>query len=164
MRSIDQLKKDRIRKATLDIVYREGFENISLRNIAQAAKVSPGTPYVYFKDKQDLLTSLCITCLEHINDGMQASLNPETSLKERIYACLFDLVQKFCDVPLMVKYVLKFRDRHELYTEEMRERYSQINFPLDTLCKEAIASGQAKTSDLMLMHVMLLMPVIHLLL
>ena len=161
MRSIDQLKIDRILKATLDIVYEEGFDNISIRQISQIAKVSSGTPYVYFKDKQDLLTSLCYSCLDHINNGM-SSVNPEDSLKEKMYGCLYDLVCKFCDVPLMVKYVLKFHDRPELYTEEVRARYAKVNFPLDTLCKEAIASGQAKTTDLMLMHVMLLSPVTRL--
>ena len=161
MRSIDQLKIDRILKATLDIVYEEGFDNISIRQISQIAKVSSGTPYVYFKDKQDLLTSLCYSCLDHINNGM-SSVNPEDSLKEKMYGCLYDLVCKFCDVPLMVKYVLKFHDRPELYTEEVRARYAKVNFPLDTLCKDAIASGQAKTTDLMLMHVMLLSPVTRL--
>ena len=162
MRSIDQLKIDRIHKATMDIVYSEGFENISLRQIAQIAKVSSGTPYVYYKDKQDLLTNLCYLCLDHVNDGLQNSLHSAVTLKEKLYACIFDLVCKFCDVPLMVKYVIKFRDIPELYTDEVREHYVKVDFPLDALCREAISSGQAKTSDLMLMHVMLLAPVIRL--
>ena len=120
MRSIDQLKIDRILKATLDIVYAEGFENISLRQIAQMAKVSSGTPYVYFKDKQDLLTSLCYSCLEHINEGLPTPVDPEAPLSEKLFACLFDLVNKFCDVPLMVKYVLTFHDPPELYTDAVK--------------------------------------------
>lgn len=158
MRTIDQLKIDRILKATLDIVYTEGFENISLRQIAQTAKVSSGTPYIYFKDKQALLTHLCFACLDHIDDGFTNPMDPQTPLKERMYTCLFDLAKKFCNVPLMVKYVLKFHDRPELYTEEVKERYAKANFQLDKLCREAIASGQTKTSDIMLMHVMLLGP------
>ena len=162
MRSIDQLKIDRILKATMDIVYSDGFDNISIRQIAQMAKVSSGTPYIYFKDKQDLLTSLCYSCLEHINEDFLTPVNPEEPLKEKMFTCIFDLVKKFCDVPLMVKYVLKFHDHPELYTDEVRSQYSKMNFPLDKLCKEAITSGQARTSDLMLMHVMLLSPVTRL--
>ena len=44
MRSIDQLKIDRIHKAAMDIVYQDGFDHISLRHIAKMAKVSPGAP------------------------------------------------------------------------------------------------------------------------
>lgn len=163
MRSIDQLKIDRIHKATMDIVYSEGFENFSLRQVAQIAKVSSGTPYVYYKDKQDLLTNLCCICLDYVSQGLQDSIYSADSLKEKIYVCIFDMVRKFCDVPLMVKYIIKFRYNPELFTEEMREHYSVIDSPLDTLCREAISSGQAKTSDLVLMRAMLYAPVIRLL-
>lgn len=163
MRSIDQLKIDRIHKATMDIVYSEGFGNISLRQIAQIAKVSSGTPYVYYKDKQDLLTSLCYICLDYVSDGLQDSINSAGSLKEKICEGIFDMVRKYCDVPLIVKYVIKFRHHPELYTDEAKERYAVINAPLDALCMEAITSGQAKTSDLMLMREMLYAPVIRLL-
>ena len=162
MRSIDQLKIDRIHKATMDIVYTQGFDHISLRQIAEIAKVSSGTPYVYYKDKQELLTTLCCICLEHVSEGLQDSINSAGSLKEKIYEGLFDIVRKFCDVPLMVKYVIKFRYNSELFTEEMKERYSAIDLPLNTLCKEAISSGQAKTTDLVLMRTMLHAPVIRL--
>ncbi len=162
MRSIDQLKIDRIHKATMDIVYSEGFDNISLRQVAQIAKVSSGTPYVYYKDKQDLLTNLCYICLDYVSEGLQDSINSAVSLKEKIYECIFDIVRKFCDVPLMVKYIIKFRYNPELFTEEMKEHYSVIDLPLDTLCMAAISSGQAKTSDLTLMRAMLYAPIIKL--
>lgn len=162
MRSIDQLKIDRIHKATMDIVYSEGFDNISLRQIAQIAKVSSGTPYVYYKDKQDLLTGLCYICLNYVSDGLQDSIDQAGSLKEKMYTCVFDMVRKFCDVPLMVKYVIKFRKKSELFTEEAKEHYSSIELPLDTLCNAAICSGQARTSDLKLMRAILYAPVIEL--
>ena len=162
MRSIDQLKIDRIHKATMDIVYAEGFENISLRRIADMAKVSVGTPYVYYRDKQDLLTALCSICLGYVSEGLQEAVDAADSLREKLYACVFNMVLKFCDVPLMVKYVIKFRCNPELYTEGMKERYSVVDLPLETLCREAISSGRAKTADLMLMQMLLLSTVIRL--
>lgn len=162
MRSIDQLKIDRIHKATMDIVYTEGFENISIRQIAQMAKVSSGAPYVYYRDKQDLLTSLCYICLDHVSEGLMDSVNSAAALKEKLYAYVFEMVRKFCDIPLMVRYVVKFRNNPELYTEEVEARYTAIKLPLDELCREAISSGQARTSDIMLMQAMLIAPVMQL--
>ena len=162
MRSIDQLKIDRIHKAAMDIVYQDGFDHISLQHIAKMAKVSPGAPYVYYKDKQDLLTGLCCICLEYVSDGLQDAIDSAGSLKEKIYAAVFNMVHRFCDVPLMVKYVIKFRGNPELYTEDMKKRYAVVNQPLEDLCREAIASGQAKTQDLMLMQMILLSTVIRL--
>ena len=162
MRSIDQLKIDRIHKATMDIVYAEGFDHISLRHIADMAKVSPGTPYVYYKDKQDLLTSLYYICLDHVSNGLQESVDLADTLKEKIYAWVFHMVCTFCDIPLMVKYVIEFYRQPDLFTEEVRERYFSVYVSLDALCREAIASGQAKTRDPALMQTMLLSPVIRL--
>ena len=162
MRSIDQLKIERIHKATMDIVYAEGFDHISLRHIAEMAKVSAGTPYVYYKDKQDLLTGLYYICLEHVTDGLLDSVDQADSLKEKIYAWVFHMVCKFCDIPLMVKYVIQFYRQPDLFTEEVKERYFAVSLSLDSLCREAVASGQAKTSDPALMQTMLLSPVIRL--
>ena len=162
MRSIDQLKIDRILKATLDIVYTEGFDHISLRHIADLAKVSSGTPYVYFKDKQDLLTSLYFMCLDHVNDGLANSVNTAATSKEKIYAWVFHMVRKYCDIPLMVRYVIQFYRVPELFTDEVKERYYAFHVTLDALCKEAIASGISKTADRNLMEAMLLSPVMRL--
>ena len=162
MRSIDQLKIDRILKATLDIVYAEGFDHISLRHIAELAKVSSGTPYVYFKDKQDLLTSLYFTCLEYAMDGLQESIDAAVSTKEKIHIWIFQMARKYCDVPLMVKYLIGFYGRPDLFTEEVKAQYSEKYISLMPLCREAISAGQAKTSDPAVMQAMLIAPVIRL--
>ena len=162
MRSIDQLKIDRIHKAAMDIVYTEGFDHISLRRIAEMAKVSPGAPYVYYKEKQELITNLFYICLEHVSDGLQDTIDSAGALKEQLYACIFGLACKYCDIPLMMKYVLKFRDHPELFTEEPQRRYFAAFRPLVALCKTAIASGHARTSDLTLMHAMLFSPLMQL--
>ena len=162
LRSIDQLKIDRIHKATMDIVYTQGFDHISLRQIAEIAKVSSGTPYVYYKDKQDLVTSLFYICLEHVSAGLQDTIDSADSIKEKIYACVFDLVCKFCDIPLMVKYVIKFRNHPELFIQDVRNQYFAAYSPLITLCRTAVSSDLAKTSDITLMHAMLFSPVMQL--
>ena len=161
MRSIDQLKIDRIHKATMDIVYSEGFDHISLRQIAQMAKVSSGAPYVYYRDKQDLLTSLYYICLDHVGEGLQDSLDAAASVKEKIYAWVFHMADKFCSIPLMVKYIIKFYRQPELFTDEVKERYAAVYPTLDSLCREAISSGQGKTSDPVLMQAMLIAPVVQ---
>ena len=162
MRSIDQLKIDRIHKATMDIVYAEGFDHISMRHIAEMAKVSAGTPYVYYRDKQDLLTSLYYICLDHVSDGLEDSVNQSASVKEKLYAWVSQMVCKFCDIPLMVKYVIQFYRHPDLFTDEVQERYFTVYLSLDSLCREAISTGQAKTSDPVLMQTMLLSPVMRL--
>ncbi len=65
-------QKQEIRKAILDasikLFKEEGFENVSIRKIAEIIQYSPTTIYLYFKDKKEILYVLCEQGFEMIND------------------------------------------------------------------------------------------------
>jgi AcrR family transcriptional regulator len=45
--------------AARDLFLREGYENVSMRKIAEKIEYSPTTIYLYFQDKADLLDCIC---------------------------------------------------------------------------------------------------------
>ena len=51
--------RQEILDAARDLFVREGFENVSMRKIAEKIEYSPTTIYLYFRDKNDLLDSIC---------------------------------------------------------------------------------------------------------
>ena len=160
MNTVDNLKIKRIHKATMDIVYSEGFDNLSLRQVAKLAKVSSGTPYVYYKDKQDLLYTLCGLCMDVVTEGFEKVIDEEDSLEEKFYAYVCHLAEKFCGGPLMVQYIVKFRKTFSFMTEELKAKYQKLDEPLLQLCQEAIRTDLAKTSDIDLLQIMLLSPLL----
>jgi AcrR family transcriptional regulator len=60
MRIKDTQKIDRIYKAAILVVNREGFQGSSMSKIAKEADVSPATIYLYFENKEDMLNKLYI--------------------------------------------------------------------------------------------------------
>lgn len=56
-------EKENLRQEILDaareLFVAEGYENVSMRKVAEKIEYSPTTIYHYFKDKSDLLRSLC---------------------------------------------------------------------------------------------------------
>lgn len=48
-------KVNRIMQATLEVLSRNGYENTTINEIADAAKMSRGLLHYYFKDKEDLV-------------------------------------------------------------------------------------------------------------
>lgn len=56
-------QKENLRQEILDAASEmfaaEGFENVSMRKIAEKIEYSPTTIYLYFKDKSDLIFQLC---------------------------------------------------------------------------------------------------------
>src|SRR2546425_11460797 len=51
--------KQQILDAARELFVREGYENVSMRKIADKIEYSPATIYTYFKDKDDILDCLC---------------------------------------------------------------------------------------------------------
>jgi AcrR family transcriptional regulator len=72
IRERKEKQKLEIRKAILDasikLFKEEGFENVSIRKIAEIIQYSPTTIYLYFKDKKEILYVLCEQGFEMIND------------------------------------------------------------------------------------------------
>ncbi len=51
--------RQEILDAARDLFVREGFENVSMRKIAEKIEYSPTTIYLHFRDKADLLDCIC---------------------------------------------------------------------------------------------------------
>lgn len=51
--------RQEILDAASELFVRDGYENVSMRRIADRIEYSPTTIYLYFKDKADLLESVC---------------------------------------------------------------------------------------------------------
>ncbi|RKU12371.1 TetR/AcrR family transcriptional regulator [Candidatus Poribacteria bacterium] len=57
-REKEQLRRQ-ILSAARELFVNEGYENVSMRKIANKIEYSPTTIYLYFRDKADLLDSVC---------------------------------------------------------------------------------------------------------
>ena len=51
--------RQEILDAASELFVRDGYENVSMRRIADKIEYSPTTIYIYFKDKADLLEQVC---------------------------------------------------------------------------------------------------------
>lgn len=51
--------RQEILRAASELFVREGYENVSMRRIAERIEYSPTTIYLYFRDKSELLESVC---------------------------------------------------------------------------------------------------------
>jgi len=75
-REKEQLRS-RILDAASELFIQEGFSNVSLRKIAEKIEYSPATIYLYFRDKNDLLASLCRDTFTRLRDELLRIENEE---------------------------------------------------------------------------------------
>src|SRR5438309_763120 len=62
--------RDEILAAARDLFVNEGFENVSMRKIAEKIEYSPTTIYLYFEDKADLLDCICEGTLARLQERL----------------------------------------------------------------------------------------------
>ena len=86
-------RRQQIIVAAKRIFSAKGFNKATMEDIAKEAEISPGTIYLYFKNKDELYASLSIRILQHLNIRLehvknQNNINDEqriASLKDALY-------------------------------------------------------------------------------
>src|SRR5690242_15769835 len=64
--------RQEILDAARDLFVNEGFDNVSMRKIADKVEYAPGTIYLYFKDKAEILDTICAQTFEKLRARMDA--------------------------------------------------------------------------------------------
>jgi AcrR family transcriptional regulator len=62
----------KILEAAGELFVEHGFENVSLRKIADRIEYSPATIYLYFKDKEELLNTLCWETFARLKETLES--------------------------------------------------------------------------------------------
>ena len=85
-RKRDALKmQDHILKTAMGLFAKGGYENVTMRRIAAKIEYSPGTIYLYFKNKKDIMLQLCYQGFEQLLSG-QDELEKIADPLERLQA------------------------------------------------------------------------------
>ena len=82
MRVRDKSKEEAIRRKALRLIVREGFDGFSMQKLARAAGVAPGTLYIYFKSKEDLILQLCAVEIKKMTEATLKDFDPSMSFSE----------------------------------------------------------------------------------
>ena len=82
-REKEQLRRQ-ILVAARELFVDEGYENVSMRKIANKIEYSPTTIYLYFKDKADLLDSVCQETLLNLLNTLEQLKNDKNDPVETL--------------------------------------------------------------------------------
>jgi AcrR family transcriptional regulator len=90
-------RKQQIIVAAKRVFSEKGFNRATMEDIAREAELSPGTLYLYFKNKEELYASLSVRILQYINIRMEHVVTAvDTGPKEK-------LTQLIQDAPLRTR-------------------------------------------------------------
>ena len=86
-------KRQLIMQAALKIISKNGYSPTALDEIAQEAGIAKGTLYLYFRDKEDLISSTLMYVLDDLKRGMLENISqdlPAVETLKRIALFMFE--------------------------------------------------------------------------
>lgn len=141
MREKDQSKKAKIIQAVFEIVDRDGLAGLSFGKIAKWAGISSGTPYVYYRDKTDMLSQIYVAAKQQLESGLDEQLAQTDSTKEQLITCLEYFARQYIKYPLQANYIMAIHAAPELITPTARQEGASFTNSLSglycRLCKES---------------------------
>ncbi|WP_073086320.1 TetR/AcrR family transcriptional regulator [Chitinophaga jiangningensis] len=85
MRYRDENKVQNIKARAIEMIAKEGLENFGINRLAKAAGVSPATIYIYYKDKEDLISTIVKEETEKWIAYLFKGFSPEMSFEEGLW-------------------------------------------------------------------------------
>lgn len=142
-------KQKKILDAARDLFMKEGYENVSIRKIADKIEYSPGTIYLYYKSKGEIFFVLCFMAFDKFyNEQIKADdiNDPLEKLREsgRIYLRFAMENPEYYELMFLMKAPL------EDYYDDVKSDTGSKSFDYlrDTI-QECIDAGHFKGYDLM---------------
>ncbi len=111
-------KRSEIAKAAVVIFARKGFENTTVQEIADRAKIAKGTVYLYFKTKEDILNEASEEILRELEDNLLQSLSCLTDPVEKLSALITEamtITPEFEQIFMVYMEIRFFHLRNEGY-------------------------------------------------
>jgi AcrR family transcriptional regulator len=141
-----------IKKAALKLFSEKGFYATSTRELTEAAGVSKGTLYWYWKSKEEVAFSLVSDMLGDFLELVERARDekgPVINRMERLAGAVGELYYKETDY---LRLLWKFRaDRHYIfsrdYTEKVTSYYVRIRKGLESLVEQGMKSGEFRKVD-----------------
>lgn len=93
-------RRNEITNAAEKLFFSKGYDSVSMDEIADAAEVSKGTLFVYFKNKESLFFAVVLRGARNLNAMVEENLKScKTSLEalDAIASTYFDFVNKYQD-------------------------------------------------------------------
>ena len=140
-------RRQTIVEAARKIFSAKGFNSATMEEIASQAELSPGTLYLYFKNKEELHTSLSIGLLRKISHEINGVADLDLPVEEklsRFWDVFIAVYEKEPSILINLFHLQSGETLHNLsdgVMAELKEASSQAHGAIIRVIKEGIESG-----------------------
>src|SRR5882724_2034259 len=82
MRTRDAGKEMLVKQKAMEMLVESGLEGFSVNKLARACNISVATLYIYYKDKEDLVTKIALEEGRRMSEIVLRNFNPDATFAE----------------------------------------------------------------------------------
>jgi len=125
----------------------KGIENTTMDDIAKAADYSKATLYVYFKNKEEIVSSITLIGMQLLRDSIKKAVSDGTHFNQKYYGICYAMVDFQREHPLYFDNLLKeinvdleLEETPKVY-QDIFEAGEEINQSISTLMEVGLKTG-----------------------
>lgn len=123
MRNRDLNKENIIKQKAIEIIVKDGLDGFTIKKLAKECNISVGTPYVYYKDKDDLIIKLVIEEGNKMEALINEGFNPNSSLEEGLRVQWTNRYHYAINNPLLLPFFEQINNSH--YSQQFLEMFNE---------------------------------------
>ncbi len=121
------------------MIVRDGFDGLSMHKLGKAAKVSPATIYIYYKNREDLLNRLFNDVEQTFSDIALKDFDPESPFDEGLWRQWKNRLKFILKYPVHYKFLEQFRNSPLINHKDVKS--SRFKDAMGLFVKNAIKRG-----------------------
>jgi AcrR family transcriptional regulator len=128
MRTRDINKENTIREKAIGLIVKEGLDGFSMQKLAKAAGVSPATLYIYYKDRDDLITQIATEISNRLMETSLKGLHPKMSFADGMEIQWKNRMEFFLKYPLDIEFIeqIRYTPIYNTIKQTLRKNFGEV--------------------------------------
>ena len=110
------------------MIVKEGLDGFSMQKLAKAAGVSPATLYIYYKDRDDLITQLATEISNRLIESSLKGLHPKMSFADGMEIQWKNRMEFFLKYPLDIEFIeqIRYTPIYNTIKQTIRKNFGEV--------------------------------------
>lgn len=151
--------RERILKTARQLLPRYGYNGISIRAIAEKAKLTTGAIYFHFKDKMDIYKTICFEAIDMLIANFRERMESRKTPSQKLISTFDSYIDFFYNhqdhYNILMEYKAHYdpdvKDDHLEVTKKLSEMYELM----EETIRDGIGDGSFRTIDPRMLSVLL---------
>jgi AcrR family transcriptional regulator len=128
MRPRDEQKEQQIRQKAIEMIVAQGLDGFGVNKLARAAGVSPATIYIYYKDKEELISSICVSVAENMMAFSLQNFSADMDFAEGLRVQWDNRLNYFMQYPLDMEFIeiMRYTHFYEKVSQMLTNNFGQV--------------------------------------